>query len=188
VISANANAVAVENLVDCNMVILPNFTISGKITYYSSGESLEGIKVMLSNGMVAYTDEDGCYTFTGVTTNRVVITPYMEGKVNNAISAQDTSLVLQTITDDETSLSDMQYLAADVDGDGTLTALDAAYILQKSVGIIEGDFPGTAAEWIFDNGAMVLNLTSDMNGVDFTAALLGDVTGDWSSTPQEELD
>lgn len=188
VISANANAVAIENLVDCNMVILPNFTISGKITYYSSGEALEGVCVSLSNGMVAYTDENGCYTFTGVTTNRVVVTPHMSGKVNNAISAQDTSLVLQAITDDETSLDEMQYLAADVDGDGTLSALDAAYILQKSVGLIEGDFPGTAAEWIFDNGALVLNLTSDMTDVDFTAALLGDVTGDWCSTPQEELE
>jgi hypothetical protein len=186
--SALFNAVSVSTVVDCNLIIRPSFSISGRITYYNSDEGIEGVKVTLSNGMVTYTDENGNYTFTGITTNQIVVTPHFSGSVNNAVSAQDASLVLQAITDETVGLTDLQFLAADVDGDGVLTSLDASYILQKSVGKIEGDFPGSGAEWAFSDSRRVLNLSDDLTNVDFTGVLLGDVTGDWTSTPAEELE
>ena len=185
---AKINAVEVASLVDCNLVIRPNFTLSGQITYYNSGEGIEGVKVTLSNGMVTYTDANGNYTFTGITTNSVVVTPDYSGNVNGAISAQDASLVLQAITDENQNLSDMQFIAADVDGDGELTALDASYILQKSVGKIEGEFSGSGEEWAFSDKNKVIVLTSSQENVNFSAILLGDVTGDWTKEPEEELE
>ncbi len=186
-VSALANAISVETLVDTSLEIKPNFTFSGKVTYYAGGEGIAGVKVSLNNGMFTYTDENGCYTFTGVTTNYIVITLHHSGSVNNAISAQDASVILSDITAESSSFGDLQYLAADVDGDGLLTAHDAAYILQKSVGKITDDFPGTGSEWAF-TGTTVLNLTGDVSNVDFTGVLLGDVTGDWTATPVEEMD
>ena len=185
-VSVLANAIEVETLVDTTLEIKPNFTLSGKITYYAGGEGIEGVKVTLNNGMVTYTDKDGCYVFTGITSNYIVITPMLEGKVNNAVTATDASLILQTVTT-EGELDEYQRIAADVDGDGQLTAHDASYILQKSVGKIEGEFPGTGAEWTFV-GVKAMTLTGDMTDVDFTGVLLGDVTGDWTATPVEEMD
>lgn len=182
--SVLANAIEVETLVDCNFEIRPNFTLSGKITYYAGGAGIEGVKVTLNNGMVAYTDENGVYTFTGITTNHVVITTSMSGSVNDAVSATDASEILVDLVEDTSSFSEMQFIAADVDGDGIITAHDAAYILQKSVGIIEGDFPGSGAEWAFV-GTNVLNLTADKSDANFTGILLGDVTGDWTATSNE---
>ena len=142
------------------------------------------MKVMLSDGQVTYTDEQGNYRFESVSSPNVTVIPCLEGKVNGALSAQDGALVLESITAEQSSLTDLQFIAADVDGDGVLTALDAAYILQKSVGILEGAFPGSGAEWYFD-GAKSFTLTANKSGVDFTGILLGDVTGNWSAAAQE---
>lgn len=188
VVSALINAVSVKTLVDCNMVIKPNFTISGRVTYYNGGAGIAGVTIRLSTGDVATTDENGNYVFTGITTNQVVVIPEFSGNVNGALSAQDASLVLQAITDENASLTDMQFIAADVDGDGKLTAMDSAYILQKNVGIIEGNFPGSGAEWAFSESSKSLVLTADISNVNFSGILLGDVTGDWTSQPQEELE
>ena len=117
-----------------------------------------------------------------------MVTPSFKGNVNGAISSQDASLVLQAVTDDATTLTDHQFIAADVDGDGVLTSLDASYILRKTVGKITGDFPGTLAEWAFSEKIKVLSLTQNATNVNFTAVLLGDVTGNWTSTPIEEVE
>lgn len=182
--SVLANAVAVDTLIDCNFEIKPNFTLSGKITYYAGGAGIPGVKVTLNNGMVTYTDANGVYTFTGITTNHVVVTPHLNGLVNGAITSTDASDILVDLVADSSSLTDFQRIAADVDGDGIITAHDAAYILQKSAGIIEGNFPGIGAEWVFE-GTMVASLTGDKSNMDFTGILLGDVTGDWKAVSEE---
>ena len=69
-----------------------------------------------------------------------------------------------------------------------LTALDASYILRKTVGKITGDFPGTLAEWAFSEKLKVLSLTQNATNVNFTGILLGDVSGNWTSTPIEEVE
>lgn len=186
--SAVVNAVEISNMVDTNLSILPNFTISGKITYYGTNIGIAGVTVSLNNGMTTVTDENGNYVFTGVTTSKVVITPHLEGHVNNALSSQDAALVLQAITDESVTLNDYQRIAADVDGDGVLTALDAAYIMKKIVGKIDGAYPGSIAEWAFVEQAIVLDLTADVTNANFTGILLGDVTGNWTATPVEEVE
>jgi len=185
--SATMNAIPVETLIDCSLEILPNFSFSGKITYYKGAQGIAGVKVTLNNGMSTYTDEDGCYAFTGVTTSHVVITVSHSGYVNNAITAMDASMILSDVVEESSSFSEMQLIAADVDGDGMVTPHDASYILQKSVGMIEGEFPGSGEEWAFV-GTAVLSLTADKTDVNFTGILLGDVTGDWTADPVEEMD
>lgn len=187
-VSAQINAVDVPSRIGCKLEVKPNFTVSGKITYYNSNEGIAGVTVRLSNGMTAVTDENGVYTFTGITTNSVIVTPEFVGAVNGAISAQDASLVLQAVTGEGSALSDLQFLAADVDGDGSLTANDASSILKKSVGSITGEFEGSGREWTFDQIAKSLTLTENATNVDFQGILLGDVSGNWTSTPVESLE
>ena len=100
-------------------------------------------------------------------------------------SAQDAALVLAAITGGGSALTELQRIAADVDGDGVLTALDASYILQKSVEKITGKYPGSNAEWAFSASAVTLNLVNDQSNVDFKGILLGDVSGNWSTTVSE---
>ena len=185
IVSAKLNAVEVAKKADANLVICPNFTISGQITYYHEGAGIEGVTVTLSNGMSTKTDENGYYSFTGITSNRITVTPTMTGNTNSAVSAQDAALVLAAITGGGSALTELQRIAADVDGDGVLTALDASYILQKSVEKITGKYPGSNAEWAFSASAVTLNLVNDQSNVDFKGILLGDVSGNWSTTVSE---
>ena len=178
---ASLNNVDAASLVDCNVTVEPNFTIGGQITYYKDGAPMAGVTVRLSNGMSTVTGEDGRYTFTGVTTGNVRVTPEFGGSANDAVTAYDASLVLQAVVG-KTELTEDQQLAANVDGDAELSVMDAVYILQKSVGMIDGAYPGSGAEWAFDPAGESVSLTGDNTGLDFTAYLLGDVNGDWKAT------
>lgn len=177
---ATLNNVNAASRVDGSVTVEPNFTVGGRITYYKDGTPMAGVTVRLSNGMSAVTDEDGRYTITGVTTGNVRVIPELHGMVNDAVTAYDASLILQAIVG-KTTLSEDQQIAANVDGDTELTAMDAAYILQKSVGMIDGDYPGSGAEWVFTPSDQTVSLTGDNTSLDFTAYLLGDVNGDWSA-------
>ena len=165
---------------DGSVTVEPNFTVGGRITYYKDGTPMKGVTVRLSNGMSAVTDEDGRYTITGVTTGNVRVTPELHGMVNDAVTAYDASLVLQALVD-KVELTEDQKRAANVNGDMELTAMDASCILQKSVGIIDGNYPGSRAEWVFTPSDQTVSLTGDNTSLDFTAYLLGDVNGDWSA-------
>lgn len=184
--SATLNDVDAASRISAQITVVPNFTVSGRVTYYQGGAPMAGVTVRLSNGMSAVTDEDGRYTITGVTTGNVRVIPEYHGNVNNAISAQDASMVLQAIVG-SASLTEEQRLAADVNGDGELSAMDAAYILQKTVGILTDDYPGSGAEWIFTPAEHTLTLTGSNTELDFSAILLGDVTGDWQAEDSGEL-
>lgn len=177
---ASLNNVDAASLVDCNVTVEPNFTIGGQITYYKDGSPMAGVTVRLSNGMTTVTGEDGRYTFTGVTTGNVRVTPEFHGSANDAVTAYDASLVLQAIVG-KTELTEEQQFAANVDGDAELSTMDAVYILQKSVGMIDGTYPGSGMEWAFDPAGESVSLTGDNTGLDFTAYLLGDVNGDWKA-------
>lgn len=186
--AAKLNAVSAQTLVDCAITVLPSYSLSGRVVYYQSGAGIQGVLVTLSNGMTTYTDADGNYSFSGITSTQVTVVPSFSGSVNNAITAQDASLVLQAITGEGTALQDMQYTAADVDGDGELTSMDASYILRKAVGAITGNFPGSGAEWVFSQAGITLQLGAGQTTADFTGILLGDVSGNWSAGAGSELD
>jgi hypothetical protein len=174
----------VITLTDKSTYVLENGYVKG----INAGTSLETIRSNISNkeGIIISTPGTGgliTLTINGNVTDSAIIIVRGDVDGDGLIDSTDylriKSEFLGLLTFDEPS-----YLAADVDGDGRLTALDAAYILQKSAGIIEGEFPGSGAEWIFD-GTMVVNLTGDKSNMNFTGILLGDVTGDWTPVSEE---
>jgi hypothetical protein len=60
--------------------------------------------------------------------------------------------------------------------------MDAFYILQKAVDLISLPFPGAGLVWDFDpTQRAYTDLESDQTGQDFTAILLGDISGNWSA-------
>jgi len=103
------------------------------------------------------------------------------GKVDgvNGISAYDASLVLQHIAG-LNILSGYSASAADVNNSGTIGSMDASYILQKAVGLINVPFPGAGCVWKFDPPTRsYVNLNTDISGQGFVGILLGDPSGSW---------
>jgi hypothetical protein len=156
------------------------FNVSGAVAYFSGGPvrdvalDLAGVGVRIET-----TDAAGQFNFTDVPTGAYTLSPSKSGDVAE-ITAFDASLTLQAAVQLVT-LSNHQRMAADVNRNGFVTAFDAAYILEKSVELIGVPFPGAGRVWDFapaTRGYPLLN--GDRAGENFTAVLIGDVSGNWS--------
>ena len=76
------------------------------------------------------------------------------------------------------SLSEMALLAADVTRDGRVTAMDAALILDVVSGCATLPFPNATSWWLFTpERRSYTALSADQPNQDFTAIMLGDVSG-----------
>ena len=84
-------------------------------------------------GQSATTGASGTYAFAAAPGVPLQVAPRRSAGTGAAVSALDAAWVLQAIAGTRT-LTPTQRLAADVTGDGTLSTLDAAYILQHAVG------------------------------------------------------
>jgi hypothetical protein len=157
------------------------WTVGGNVTYFQGGGPVS--KTSLSAvGVGTYatlSDTNGAFTLTNLPTGSYTLTPSKSDDVA-AITAYDASLVLQAAAGLIT-LSPAQQVAADVNRNGSINAMDAAYILQKAVGLLPGPFPNAGMVWDFIPETLsypVLN--GNLSGQDFTAVLLGDVSGNWT--------
>jgi hypothetical protein len=104
------------------------------------------------------------------------ITATKSGEVNG-ISSADASLALMYVSG-LVDLNFNQRIAADVTGDGTVSAFDASRIARYAVGL--GD-TGLAGTWRFLPPSLAFSsMEGTMSGQDFVAVLIGDVTGDWT--------
>ena len=169
-----------------------------------SGAALAGAVLTLAGAgtRADISGVDGTYTFAAVPAGLWQMTPRKSGDLRAAVTALDAAWVLQRGAGLR-SFDAVQRLAADVTGDGSVSALDAALILQRAVGL-PNPFPvatACASDWLFlpqpatvpnqsivspaTAGACVMGsvtygpLAADASGQDFTAVLLGDVTGNW---------
>jgi hypothetical protein len=132
----------------------------------------------------AQTSASGTYTVTGVMAGNYTLTPSKSDGVNG-ITAYDASLVLQHSAG-LTNLTGYAATAADVDKSGAITSMDAFYILQKAADLITLPFAGAGVVWDFDpRSRSYSNLNSSQTGQDFTAILLGDVSGNWTAMGQQ---
>jgi hypothetical protein len=165
------------------------YSITGLVKYWNAGTAVEGTRLALSGDLSDTTQSDpaGAYGFTLAPGNYTII-PSKTDDIDG-ISAYDASLVLQH-TVNSITLSGYAAHAADVNKTNTITPMDAVYILQKSVNSITLPFPGASTIWEFDpTERSYLPLDSDRTNQDFTAILLGDVSGNWNgSAPLDQRD
>ena len=158
------------------------YDISGQARYYQGAAAVGGVELTLSGGqwLTAATNAQGFYTFAGLVGGAYTVTPAKSDETNG-ISAYDASLVLQHSVGLIT-LTGHQATAADVNNSGQISSMDASYILQKAVDVIALPFPGAGVVWGFSpHSRSYTGLNSDQTGQDFTAVLLGDVSGNWSA-------
>jgi hypothetical protein len=183
--------------------------VSGRISYFADSGPVPAATVLLqgaSGTLATTTDGLGQFVFTGVAAGAWRLEPQKQGDLRDGVSSLDAGYVLQAVSGLRT-LDPVAALACDVTGDGTLSALDAALILQFDVGLIDR-FPvaqSCGSDWVFvpqplsapaqqlifpqssdagcQSGRILFQaLQSDVAQQDFAAALIGDCTGNWQSS------
>lgn len=156
------------------------YNVSGLVSFWNGASPVSGALLTLTGDQVysALTLLDGNYTIQGAAIDEYVLTPSKEAS-DNGISAYDASFALQHDVGLIT-LTGNQALAADVNSNGYINSMDAAYILQKTAGLISLPFPGSGVVWKFNPASRnIPELTGNITTQDFTAILLGDISGNW---------
>src|SRR5262249_42669124 len=149
------------------------------------------------------------YVFTDLMPGNTTVEPRKVGDFGmpTAITALDASWILQAVAGMRTFDAN-QRLAADVTGDGTVSALDATRILQRQVGLLPRFVVADrcSSDWAFvpmpgaadhqrliqpqvsatmcRHGAIAYEPLSGLAvGQDFLGILYGDTTGNWVAPP-----
>ncbi len=180
--SAVLNDGAIEfDLSDGSFDVNGFFAISGTVSYFGGGY-VPGVGLTVA-GAGSYSDvsnSNGGFSIGNIPTGSYSLRP---SKIDDAneITAYDASLVLQSSAGVLT-LSGHQTMAADVNRNGLVNAMDASYILEKSVELRGVPFPGAGKVWAFDPGQRDYPLlNSNQSGQGFTGVLIGDVSGNWQA-------
>lgn len=191
----------------------PRHRIRGRVQYYAAARGVPGVTVTLDgDGAVATeTSPDGDYEFADVPEGSWEVGATKESDSSAAVSALDAAFILQQVAQLR-QLDDTQRLACDVTGDGQLSALDAARILQFNVGQI-ARLPVAdtcAGDWLFvpdpdppqsqavvdpvvgagvcsGGRIMIADLLGETDAQNFRALRFGDCTGNWQSAPGAPL-
>lgn len=162
------------------LVTIISGTISGRITYANAPVTTPvpntTVNAAGSIPLSTVTDANGDYSLSGFGAGAYTITPSKTNQVNG-ISNLDATTVAQHVVG-FIALNTTQQIAADVTGNGTITSLDAAYIAQFVVNIAN---PGSTGTWRFILPNHVYpNVLANSTGQDFSAILMGEVTGNWN--------
>ena len=163
--------------------------ITGTITYANAigAPALRFVpNVLISgtgiSGVVALTDTFGAYSLTGFGAGAYTVTPSKIGGQNGAVSALDAALVARHVAGPPLPhLAGNQLIVADVSGNGTVTSFDAGEIADY---VIQLPPTGSTGNWIFSPmNRTYASVNADISGEDYSALLMGEVSGNWSDSP-----
>jgi len=121
---------------------------------------------------------DGTYSLTGFGSGAYTVTPAKTGGVNG-ISSFDAARIAQHVAGIPPPLSATQHIAADVSGNGVVSSFDAGQI---ALYVVAG--PGMhTGEWKFEPANRAYpSLPVSITGQDYSAFLMGEVSGNWTNT------
>jgi hypothetical protein len=170
------------------------YDISGLIRYYSKNIPIPNVTVKL-DGNTKTTGNGGDFQFVDIVYGNYTLRPSKTGASAHAVGPYDAALIL-LYTVQLQSFTPYQMIAGDVSANGTVSALDASYILRYYVGLIS-QFP-IGKEWKFVPVSFPINssnwstapdsiryqpLNADKTGQDFVGIVYGDVSGNWQLSP-----
>jgi hypothetical protein len=178
-----------DNMVNC----VGGGTVAGVITTEQT-EAVEGVTVELSGGQFQSMDTkaDGHYTFEGLETGfDYTVTPHHDALPLNGVSTFDLVLMSKHILSIQPLDSPYKRIAADVNNDKKITALDAILLRRLILNIDEAFefntswrfiprdyvFPDPQDPWskAFPEVININNLQEDLMEEDFIAVKIGDI-------------
>lgn len=168
------------------LITIVSGTITGTIIYgnpigspATRPVSAATLNAVGSVNVSAATNLSGVYSLSGMGSGPYTVTPTKTGGTNGAISGFDSSFIAQWVVG-LISLNSTQLTVADVSGAGGVTSFDAALIARYVVALPGS---GSAGNWVFTPANRgYANVNTNFSGEDYTAVLMGDVTGNWDTS------
>jgi hypothetical protein len=160
--------------------------ITGTVTYGNAigDPALRFVLNVLLSGagsppVFATTDILGTYSLSGFGTGAYTVTASKIGGQNDAVDAFDAALIAQHVGGSSMRhLRGNQLIVADVSGNGIVTSFDAAQIAGY---VVQLPTTGSTGNWIFNPGNRTYTaVNTDITGEDYTALLMGEVSGNWN--------
>ena len=172
-------------------------TISGTVTYgnamgspapprFISNVLITGTgspNVMTTTGPLGATA--GQYVLSGFGANAYTVTPTKTGGVNGAVSSFDAGrIALHVAGPPNPQLTATQLIVADVSGNGVVSSFDAGQIAKFVAGPpYTAPGIGFTGTWRFTPVNIAYSsVTTNVTGQDYTALLMGEVSGNWANT------
>lgn len=179
----------------------PQFAMSGTVTYGNAvPAAVRFVSNVLINGagsvpVSTFTDAPGAsagqYMLTGFGSGAYTVTPSKTGGVNGAISSFDAARIAQHASGPPNpQLTGNQLIVADVSGNGSISSFDAAQVAKFVAGPpFSAPGIGSVAIWKFiPVNRNYPNIASSITGEDYTALLMGEVSGNWANTGARSAD
>ncbi|MBK8467212.1 MAG: hypothetical protein IPL32_15445 [Chloracidobacterium sp.] len=164
----------------------PTVAISGTITYGNAAGSPNPrfvSNVLLSGAgspNVSTTSDfpDGSYSLSGFGAGSYAVTPTKSGG-QNGITSFDAARIAQHVAGAFT-LTGNQLIVADTSDNGQITSFDAAAVASY---VIQTPPSGVTGNWKFlPANKIYASVLSSISGEDYSALLMGEVTGNWTSS------
>jgi len=161
-------------------------SISGTITYGNAVGSpnprfVSGVLLSAVGSVNVSTTSDfpnGNYVLTGFGSGSYTVTPTKTDGVNG-ITSFDAARIAQHVAG-VSILTGNQFLVADVSDNGQLSSFDAAQLARYVIG--SPPFGSTGTWKFIPVNRSYASVTGNATGEDFTALLMGDVTGNWTNS------
>ncbi len=163
-------------------------TISGTVTY---GNAIPAATRYVSNVLISGAGSppvsiftlgpgagEGTYALSGFGSGSYTVTPTKTGGANS-ITSFDAAKIAQHVTA-VNPLTGNQLVVADTSGNGNVTSFDAGLIAKY---VVSSPPFGNTGTWKFNPANRTYaSVTSNVNGEDFSALLMGEVSGNWTNS------
>ncbi|MFN0278472.1 MAG: cohesin domain-containing protein [Pyrinomonadaceae bacterium] len=176
-----------------SVTVIPG-SIAGTVTYgnaigapnprFVSNVLLSGAGSVPVSALTGSTDGD--YLLSGFGTGSYTVTPSKATELNTTITSFDAALIarhtLSIIT-----LNATQQTVADVSGTGGISSFDAALVARHAVA--SASPAGSSGTWTFTPvNSTYSSVNSNITGEDYSAFLMGEVSGNWTDTGARTVD
>lgn len=129
------------------------------------------------------TGSSGTYSLNGFGPESYTIAPSKTGGGNGAVSGFDSARIAQYVVQ-LIPFTNNQVIVADVSGTGGVSSFDAVLISRFSVGLPPPvGISDSTGSWVFNPVSYThFVIFSNINNENFSALLMGDVSGNWSAS------
>ncbi|MCK5146665.1 T9SS type A sorting domain-containing protein [bacterium] len=169
---------------DIGIFNLEFYHVEGSVSFMRGDVAVQGIDIQWQENelSVALTDREGLFVWNDAAKGVPLTLQCIKADETNVdpvlVTAYDAALTARHCLGAELFTDDV-LLAADVDESGVIDLRDASLIARAAVGMPQSS-ASQALEWRFMPAARhYAAVSSNLTDQDFTASLLGDVSGDW---------